>query len=734
MRYPGILVMGLGLMAACGDSLQGPQDAAVPDAAVDAAGLDVLAVTAPDGSPVTTVPLAPTVVGQATSSTLRVTNHGTAPTGAIAISITGPAANDFTIDNQGTTCAAASLAPNASCNIVFVFRPTAAGAREATLIVVSGPAQPILVALSGSGVMSDLHFNPVTYSFGLHETGQGVQTSLEFRNDGSTPASIDSIVITGNGFTSGFNTCGASLAPSSSCDIVVAFSPQLGLQTGSLAVTSAGQVYSLPLDGRGARRITVARAGTGGGTITSSPSGISCAPDCSGLFESGVTLTAAPDAVSEITSWSVPGCGQAATCTITADVEPITVTVQFTAVGTGQFNVVVAGDAAGEVIVFRRSTPLNTLTSCFASCSIPVLPGDVVRIGATTASNLTGITGACAATSDVGECEFTATTGINTATVTFSKHAHEQWTRVFPDPVIGVAYDTAGNAIAATTVGLSKISPTGTTLWSRALPVKAVVAGPANTIYVVSGTDLKKLDSTSADVWTRPIPAGSQSTCLHQCLAVGADGSAAVSGATTSATRWAADGTEAWTKTMFAATGIAIDSLGIVSVARDTGSGLDARRFQPDGTELATFDRIGLEYQGEFAVDSNDALLSTTSGHGNVYRRRQAAPGAWTELGGYNGTFSAWADNGIAACAAGGAFVYFHYETDGSFGSQRHTVGGPSWSYTKVAPRIHLDASVTSVVGPTTADIAVGSDNHVVLGGGYRTPTFVGGFVQAYAP
>ena len=64
--------------------------------------------------------------------------------------------------------------------------------------------------------------------------------------------------------------------------------------------------------------ITVARAGTGFGTVTSSPAGISCGTSCSGSFAGGtqVTLTATPAAGSTFAGWS-GDCSGAGTCLLT---------------------------------------------------------------------------------------------------------------------------------------------------------------------------------------------------------------------------------------------------------------------------------------------------------------------------------------------------------------------------------------------------------------------------------
>jgi hypothetical protein len=67
--------------------------------------------------------------------------------------------------------------------------------------------------------------------------------------------------------------------------------------------------------------LTVATSGTGGGTVTSSPAGISCGADCSEAYNPNtvVTLTATPPANSVFSSWSGACAGQGNPCAITMD-------------------------------------------------------------------------------------------------------------------------------------------------------------------------------------------------------------------------------------------------------------------------------------------------------------------------------------------------------------------------------------------------------------------------------
>ncbi len=78
--------------------------------------------------------------------------------------------------------------------------------------------------------------------------------------------------------------------------------------------------------------LSVSKQGTGSGTVTSNPPGISCGTDCSEVYNYGtvVTLTATADTGSTFTGWSGdPDCSDGVvtmdadkTCTATFDLTP----------------------------------------------------------------------------------------------------------------------------------------------------------------------------------------------------------------------------------------------------------------------------------------------------------------------------------------------------------------------------------------------------------------------------
>ncbi len=108
-------------------------------------------------------------------------------------------------------------------------------------------------------------------------------------------------------------------------------------------------------------------AGNGSGTVTSSPSGISCPGECEEAYEEDVevTLTAAPSTGSTFTGWSGGGCAGTGTCKvkITAATE---VTATF-ALEQHLLKVVKTGSGAGASTVTSAPAGINCGSTCEAN-------------------------------------------------------------------------------------------------------------------------------------------------------------------------------------------------------------------------------------------------------------------------------------------------------------------------------------------------------------------------------
>jgi hypothetical protein len=157
------------------------------------------------------------------------------------------------------------------------------------------------------------------------------------------------------------------------------------------------------------RLLTVTKAGTGAGTVTSSPSGISCGGSCAAQFSDGasVTLTAAASTASTFTGWSGGGCSGTGTCTVTMDANK-TVTATFESDKT--LTVAKAGSGTGTV----TSGPAGI--DCGATCTHAYVHGTSVTLTATasTGSSFAGWSGDCSGTT----CVLTMSAD-HTATATF---------------------------------------------------------------------------------------------------------------------------------------------------------------------------------------------------------------------------------------------------------------------------------------------------------------------------
>ena len=92
--------------------------------------------------------------------------------------------------------------------------------------------------------------------------------------------------------------------------------------------------------------LTVVKAGTGTGTVTSNPAGISCGTDCAQEYATGreVTLTATPDGANTFIGWTGACTGSATTCTLTMN-QAKDVTASFDR--TGELGVTVSSERDG---------------------------------------------------------------------------------------------------------------------------------------------------------------------------------------------------------------------------------------------------------------------------------------------------------------------------------------------------------------------------------------------------
>jgi hypothetical protein len=270
-------------------------------------------------------------------------------------------------------------------------------------VVVAAPdAGGPRLAVAPSGVV-DFGSVPVgaeaTRSFTVTNTGTGTLTG------GATTFAPFSLV-SGSPFDLG---AGASQT------VVVRVVPvATGPVAATLNVTSTGGQAARGLAATGvadAVTVTVVRAGTGTGTVTSAPPGIACGATCAAAFPAGqtVTLTAAAAPGSVFAGWSGP-CAGTDPCSVVPTAATV-VTAEFVAV---VLTATVRGSAEGTITV----TPPGL--ACLATCVVPFDAGAVVTLQAVGGGGgvFTAWGGACSGAAP--SCTVTMATA-RTVTATFSR-------------------------------------------------------------------------------------------------------------------------------------------------------------------------------------------------------------------------------------------------------------------------------------------------------------------------
>jgi YD repeat-containing protein len=210
--------------------------------------------------------------------------------------------------------------------------------------------------------------------------------------------------------------------------------------------------------------LTVSKSGTGGGTVTSNPTGIDCGADCTEDFieNTSVTLTATPDVGSSFAGWSgdcnVNGMvtiNAAKSCTATFDTTPLQ---QFT------LNVTAIGTGSGIV----TSNPPGI--SCGSDCSEDYNDGTNVALTAAPdpGSTFDGWSGDCdvngMVTMDAARsCTATFTTSSQLFTLTINLSGTGTGTVTSNAPGIDCGIDCTEDYLVNTQVTLTPTPDTGST-------------------------------------------------------------------------------------------------------------------------------------------------------------------------------------------------------------------------------------------------------------------------------
>jgi hypothetical protein len=274
--------------------------------------------------------------------------------------------------------------------------------------------------------------------------GKSVTATVTLTRKGSGSQGTIDLVIPGlpTGVTATFNPASLPAGVSSSiltvaaatdANIVTVTPPILALINGdTLAIDGPPTNFTLQI--RNARPgIFVMKAGSGSGTVTSAPAGITCGVTCGAQFDAlaPITLTAAPATGSVFTSWSGVCVGTTVTCTFTPNDFGNTVTASFTStapaiglsVSPSPVSVQAGANATATVTLARINgfaDPVN-LTVSGAPAGLTVSPNPTSVTGTTSTLTITA-----AASLAAGNYPVTITgtgTGVAQQSTTFAVQA-----------------------------------------------------------------------------------------------------------------------------------------------------------------------------------------------------------------------------------------------------------------------------------------------------------------------
>ena len=320
---------------------------------------------------------------------------------AIQVQITGPG-----IASPATTTVPVSNATSGQEITVSIQAPV--GPNRTVTVSAFNAASPPLKIFGGTlpgvnltaGAPVDLEITLVRlFTVTVQKQGNGSGTVT------STPAGIDCGTTCSNQFSEGTRvSLNAAAAPGSS------FAGWSGDCSGTGACTVNGQStvtarYIVPV---ATNHLHVDKAGTGTGTVSSEPSGISCGSSCDTDFESGaiVTLRVVPSDGSTFTSWSGAGCIlNGPICTVAMNANQ-TVTTTFTAITPipmSTLSVQKIGSGSGTVTSANQAG-----INCGSTCGASFPTNSLVTLAATpaTGSTFIGWSNGCTGT---GSCDVTLT-------------------------------------------------------------------------------------------------------------------------------------------------------------------------------------------------------------------------------------------------------------------------------------------------------------------------------------
>ncbi|MGB2678563.1 MAG: choice-of-anchor D domain-containing protein [Candidatus Acidiferrum sp.] len=211
--------------------------------------------------------------GTSTAQSVTVTNTGNSSVtvSQISESGTGFSVAGFTVP--------LTLAAGKSTTFSVTFAPaTAASLSGSVTITSTATNSPATIALSGTGIQSQISVTPANVSFGNVTVGVSNTQSITIRNAGTANLSVTQAVLAGTGFTLSGLTVPLAVAPGGSSVFTIGFTPASASSfTGSLTLVNntANSPLVVALTGTGIApvlQLTVTPASLSFGSITTGTS------------------------------------------------------------------------------------------------------------------------------------------------------------------------------------------------------------------------------------------------------------------------------------------------------------------------------------------------------------------------------------------------------------------------------------------------------------------------------
>lgn len=260
-------------------------------------------------------------VGGNSVKTVTLTNTGNATLNISAAAITG---TGFT-----TNLTARSVSAGANTTFTVTFTPTTAGSASGNISITSNAAgSPAQLALSGTGLQSQIASTPTSVAFSSVTVGNNNSQPVTLQNNGNTTLTFSNILVSGSGMSINGLTTTSTIVAGGSLTFNAVFAPTAsGAVSGSVRLTTNGTPSPL----------TINMSGTG--VATQSTMTVNPSPVAFGNVNVGsnspktVTVSNTGNATLNITAATISGTGYTMNLTAPTSVNAgsnTTFTVTFT--------------------------------------------------------------------------------------------------------------------------------------------------------------------------------------------------------------------------------------------------------------------------------------------------------------------------------------------------------------------------------------------------------------------